>query len=194
MGKLVFQRVTKNVSEETFDCGVESINDYVRNSYYPSIAQHAYAYNISGNGKSLGYIQYLFRDVELEYFPDEIADVDPGVKENTLSALHIRFLAIDRRYQNRHIGTAVLEVFIKKVEDKEVNIKINMTVSINRREGCNQAYVSLRVELGEKVDKLLNQNAPSLLLSYVRPVISQLTGASPFEAFNIPFMNFTNRV
>ncbi len=57
MGKLVFQRVTKNVSEETFDCGVESINDYVRNSYYPSIAQHAYAYNISGNGKSLGYIQ-----------------------------------------------------------------------------------------------------------------------------------------
>ncbi len=38
MGKLVFQRVTKNVSEETFDCGVESINDYVRNSYYPSIA------------------------------------------------------------------------------------------------------------------------------------------------------------
>ena len=92
MGKLVFQRVTKNVSEETFDCGVESINDYVRNSYYPSIAQHAYAYNISGNAKSLGYIQYLFRDVELEYFPDEIADVDPGVKENTLSALHIRFL------------------------------------------------------------------------------------------------------
>ncbi len=147
MGKLVFQRVTKNVSEETFDCGVESINDYVRNSYYPSIAQHAYAYNISGNGKSLGYIQYLFRDVELEYFPDEIADVDPGVKENTLSALHIRFLAIDRRYQNRHIGTAVLEVFIKKVEDKEVNIKINMTVSINRREGCNQAYVSLRQEV-----------------------------------------------
>ena len=92
MGKLVFQRVTKNVSEETFDCGVESINDYVRNSCYPSIAQHAYAYNISGNGKSLGYIQYLFRDVELEYFPDEIADVDPGVKENTLSALYIRFL------------------------------------------------------------------------------------------------------
>ena len=104
--------------------------------------------------------------------------------------------------------------------DKEVNIKINMTVSINRKEGCNQAYVSLKVELGEKgdltpyyiiatesanfrwnediaeekVDKLLNQNAPSLLLSYVRPVISQLTGASPFEAFNIPFMNFTNRV
>ena len=29
--------------------------------------------------------------------------------------------------------------------DKEVNIKINMTVSINRKEGCNQAYVSLRV-------------------------------------------------
>ena len=132
MGKLVFQRVTRNVSEETFDCGVESINDYVRNSCYPSIVQHAYAYNISGNGKSLGYIQYLFRDVELEYFPDEIADVDPGVKENTLSALHIRFLAIDRRYQNRHIGTAVLEVFIKKIEELAVDWPIRL-ITIDAR-------------------------------------------------------------
>ena len=117
MDKLAFERVTKDVSDHNFDCGVDSINEYVRDSYYPSIAQHAYAYNIIGKGKTLGYIQYLFRDVELEYFPDDIADVDPGVKENTLSALHIRFLAIDRRYQNRHIGTSVLETVIKIIED-----------------------------------------------------------------------------
>lgn len=104
-------------------------------------------------------------------------------------------------------------------ENKEVSIKINMSVSVERTKGSNQANVSLKVELGErgditpyyitaiesanfkwneslteeKVNKLLNQNAPSLLLSYVRPIISQITGASPFEAFNIPFMNFTNR-
>lgn len=45
----------------------------------------------------------------------------------------------------------------------------------------------------EKVHKLLNQNAPSLLLSCLRPVISQLTAASPFGTVNIPFMNFTNQ-
>lgn len=104
-------------------------------------------------------------------------------------------------------------------ENKEVNITINMSVKVEKKDGRNEAKVSLTAELGEKggvtpfyvtaiecadfrwkenldeekVDKLLNQNAPSLLLSYLRPVISQLTGASPFGAVNIPFMNFTNQ-
>lgn len=104
-------------------------------------------------------------------------------------------------------------------DSKEVNIKINMAVSVERSGDSNQARVSLKIELGErgtanpyyiiaiesanfkwnenideeKVDRLLNQNAPSLLLSYVRPIISQITGVSPFDTFNIPFMNFTNR-
>ena len=43
------------------------------------------------------------------------------------------------------------------------------------------------------VDKLLNQNAPSLLLSYIRPIVVQITAASPFPTYNIPFMNFTNK-
>lgn len=48
----------------------------------------------------------------------------------------------------------------------------------------------------EKVDaehseKLLKQNAPALLLSYLRPTISLITSASPYAAYDIPFMNFT---
>lgn len=48
----------------------------------------------------------------------------------------------------------------------------------------------------EKIDeqhkeKLLKQNAPALLLSYLRPTISVITAASPFNAYDIPFMNFT---
>ena len=44
----------------------------------------------------------------------------------------------------------------------------------------------------DMVNKLLNQNAPSLLLSYLRPIVTQITAASPFDAYNIPFMSFTN--
>lgn len=45
----------------------------------------------------------------------------------------------------------------------------------------------------EFVDGLLHQNAPSLLLSYLRPVIAQITMASPYDAYNIPFINFTQK-
>lgn len=104
-------------------------------------------------------------------------------------------------------------------EDKEINTKVNMSVSVEKIDGTNEACVSLKVEIGgkeadapffitatevakfkwddslkaEMVDSLLNQNAPSLLLSYVRPIIAQITSASPFEAYNIPFINFTKK-
>ena len=104
-------------------------------------------------------------------------------------------------------------------ENKEVQIQINMSVSVNRNESRNEAEVTLKIELGEKspempffitaletarfrwgeemeealVNKLLNQNAPSLLLSYVRPIVAQITAASPFGAYNIPFINFTHK-
>jgi preprotein translocase subunit SecB len=105
------------------------------------------------------------------------------------------------------------------VEDHEVQIQINMSVNVNKMEDTNEAEVTLKLELGERganspffisvmeaarfrwdeslesdmVNKLLNQNAPSLLLSYIRPIVTQVTAASPFDAYNIPFINFTNK-
>lgn len=42
----------------------------------------------------------------------------------------------------------------------------------------------------EQVNQLLNQNAPALLLSYMRPIISQITGYG-FQSFVLPFIDFS---
>lgn len=42
----------------------------------------------------------------------------------------------------------------------------------------------------EMVDKMLKSNAPSLILSYLRPVIALVTGNTRFSTINIPFMDF----
>ncbi len=102
-------------------------------------------------------------------------------------------------------------------QDKEVKIAVNMGVQIDRSETDNNARVSLTLEIGKKavsdpfyvcatemaefrwpddlsremVEKLLNQNAPSLLLGYLRPIISQITAASPYNAYNLPFIDFS---
>jgi len=44
------------------------------------------------------------------------------------------------------------------------------------------------------VDTFLKLNAPSLILSYMRPYISNLTGASEFDKFDIPFIDFTTPI
>ena len=103
--------------------------------------------------------------------------------------------------------------------DKEVRIAVNMGVQIDRNETDNNAKVSLTLEIGKKgasdpfyvcatemaefrwpddlnremVEKLLNQNAPSLLLGYLRPIISQITAASPYNAYNLPFIDFSTK-
>lgn len=43
------------------------------------------------------------------------------------------------------------------------------------------------------VQDLLSINAPSLLLSYLRPHISQVTAAAGFPPLNVPFFDFTKK-
>jgi len=104
-------------------------------------------------------------------------------------------------------------------QDKEVKIAVNMGVQIDRSATDNNARVSLTLEIGKKdsedpfyvcatemaefrwsealnnemVEKMLNQNAPSLLLGYLRPIISQITAASPYSAYNLPFIDFSRK-
>lgn len=99
---------------------------------------------------------------------------------------------------------------------KEIEIRTNISVS-NKKISATEAVVELQIILGEESDKspfylktvfmarfkwvpnidkdlvdiFLNQNAPALLLSYARPIISMTTNASHFPSYNIPFINFT---
>lgn len=98
---------------------------------------------------------------------------------------------------------------------KEIEIQTEIGVS-NTKISENEAVVKLKVNLGDenapfyletifmakfkwnseledsKVNSFLNQNAPALLLSYARPIISMITNASRFPAYNIPFINFAD--
>lgn len=115
MGTLQFRKITKSLEDISFDCGVESINDYVRESYYPVLTQHAYTFSVMNGDIVLGYFQILFREIELEDFPEEISEYDPEIKR-TISAIHIRYIAIDKKYQRKRIGTTTLQAIIKNVE------------------------------------------------------------------------------
>lgn len=117
MGTLQFKRVTQSVELIPFDCGIASINNYVKSSYYPTIVQHAYAYSVMYGDKILGYYMVHFRDIEIDGFPEEISDYNPGVKDDKVSAVHIKFIAIDEKYQGKKIGTSVLKIIIKNVEE-----------------------------------------------------------------------------
>lgn len=100
---------------------------------------------------------------------------------------------------------------------KEIKIQTGLSVS-HTKVSENEAVVELKINLGDKgeqspfyletifmakfkwvseleeskVNLFLDQNAPALLLSYARPIVSMTTNASHFAAYNIPFINFAD--
>ena len=50
-------------------------------------------------------------------------------------------------------------------------------------------------ELDENtVDDLLKKNAPSLILSYIRPIIATVTNNSQYPVFNLPYIDMQNNI
>lgn len=132
MGTLQFKRVTRDVENTMFSCGVDSIDQYVKDSYYPILTQHAYAYSIMSGNTILGYYQILFREIKLEDFPEEISEYSSEVKADTISAVHIRYIAVDKKYQKNEIGTSTLRTIIKTVQDLSNNWPIRV-ITIDAR-------------------------------------------------------------
>lgn len=103
-------------------------------------------------------------------------------------------------------------------EEEEINVKLAINVA-KKRTADKEAIVEVTVEIGEKneeapfyifavegaafrwdvdsfkeeeIDRFLSVNAPALLISYLRPIVSNVTMFSKYSAYEIPFINFSN--
>ena len=96
-----------------------------------------------------------------------------------------------------HLGRKIVRL---KDDNKkaiiELKVQLNKAEDQERDDPCFIAEVTMQSmfswteETDEKqAEALLNVNAPALLLSYARPIIAQLTSASPLQTYNIPFIN-----
>ena len=93
------------------------------------------------------------------------------------------------------------EIEIDKIDNFEAVVTLNL--SLNNKENLkkqNPFFLNISmssifnwedVEDEEVVDNLLSQNAPALIIGFLRPIVSNITNASVFPPYNIPFIDFT---
>lgn len=107
-----------------FDCGKQSINEMVRDAYQSTLLQFAYAYEIYCDSTIVGYYMVTFKKIDLANMPDEFTDYS-SVLENCFS-LHLRFIAINVRFQHKGLGTLIMKVFLEEANEliKKVPIRI----------------------------------------------------------------------
>lgn len=111
MATIEIRKIKSDLTGSAFDCGVAGINQMVRNSYFPTLLQHLYAYEVTANNTPVGYYMIGFRKIELSTLPDEIGELASDMSEYCY-ALHLKYIGVDRKYQSKGIGKRVLEIVI----------------------------------------------------------------------------------
>ena len=116
MAKIEISKMKKEIPPMTIDCGNASINTLIAKSYYPTILQHAYGYTICFDGKIIGAYMLKFVKIDLTDCPEEISDYVSDMCADCFS-LHIKYIAVDKKYQRRGIGKYVLQYIVMGVRE-----------------------------------------------------------------------------
>jgi preprotein translocase subunit SecB len=90
---------------------------------------------------------------------------------------------------------------IRKEREKENAATVDVTVSMGENGSSIPFILSITMRADfrweedafseETVKSLLKQNATATLLSYIRPLVATITNASPYNAYNIPYIDLT---
>ena len=89
---------------------------------------------------------------------------------------------------------------IKTLDTKEAYVALSLHIGNETEEQPFNITVKMSARFfwdesidDTKVKRLLKINAPSVLLSYIRPLVASMTGSSKYPALNIPFIDFTQK-
>lgn len=96
------------------------------------------------------------------------------------------------------INTEILTNKDEANRKAQVTLKLKIFNSVDisevpfKLETINEGYFSWDEEFDGKINVLLKVNAPAILLSYVRPLITQFTSFSNYPPLIIPLIDFTD--
>lgn len=138
MSKLIYKLLQREVDKDDFDCGVDSINDYVYQSYWATLLQHGYAYQIEYNDKIIGYYMITINHVLLEDCDEKISEYTSGLSDY-IYTVEIKYLAIRKDLHGRKIGTEVLKTIIKSIKDFLYSIPFRL-ITIDARNDYIEWY------------------------------------------------------
>lgn len=111
----------------------------------------------------------------------------------------IEFLVNQNFDEEKYDGIAMQSnIEVQMLEGKEAVVKLTLSIGDSTDSQPFDICVTMgahftwdeSVEI-EKAEQLLNVNAPAVLLSYIRPIVSSMTNSSKYPTLNIPFIDFT---
>lgn len=84
----------------------------------------------------------------------------------------------------------------KDKENRRAKVELILETNVNAEDAPFRMRVKVASDFkwdnldDESVEAMLKCNAPALLLSYMRPIVANITNVSKFPVYNLPFVNF----
>lgn len=100
--------------------------------------------------------------------------------------------------QKFHIRT---DVEAQRIQEGQSSAFVIVTLTVGEKDKSTPFFVSVREQAeffwnpddmqdsGVEIERLLNQNAPALLVSYIRPILAFVTNSSPYPVLNLPYLD-----
>lgn len=108
----------------------------------------------------------------------------------------LRFKVNENFSQESYKGFTFTNNVFKSIVEENREAIVSLELSIGDvNENCPfnielEIYAKFKCDDEAMFKKLIDTNAPAMLLSYARPIISLITSQSGYPALNLPFMNF----
>lgn len=126
MGKLTCSLMSSEIREGDFNCGNETIENTICSAYYSTLLRQTYGYQICIDNKVVGYYMIYLKRINIDTMEKiEGDEYNGGIIDYYISA-HINYIAIDKKCQQKKIGTNVLKGIISDILQKSSDIPIRL--------------------------------------------------------------------
>jgi len=106
---LTFQKISRDVNRQNFDCGVDSLNAYLKKyawqNFKKNVGVTILAFEEDKRDKILGYYTVSMAQINFEHLPSELSK---GLPRYPVPAMRIGRLAVDRFAHAKGVGSALL--------------------------------------------------------------------------------------
>ena len=135
---LVFEKISRGVNRQDFDCGVDSLNAYLKKyawqNFKKNIGVTILAFEEGKSNKILGYYTVSMAQINFEHLPPELSK---GLPRYPVPAMRIGRLAVDRSAQAKGVGSSFLMDALQRAValSTEVETCAVLVDAINEQDG-----------------------------------------------------------
>jgi GNAT superfamily N-acetyltransferase len=120
---LSFEKISRDVNRKNFDCGVDSLNEYLKKyawqNFKKNVGVTILAFEEDKRDKILGYYTVSMAQVDFEHLPPEVSK---GLPRYPVAAMRIGRLAVDRSAQAKGVGSALLRDALRRAVTLSIEV------------------------------------------------------------------------